>query len=110
MYLAKTTNNEEIIVKFIHRYSIDLHSFCASCGHAPRIFGFGQLPGGRSVVAMQYPSSATHPSKSPHRTHLDRWKELITLMQAFHRADMVHGDLREPNILCDGENVILVDL
>jgi tRNA A-37 threonylcarbamoyl transferase component Bud32 len=30
-------------------------------------------------------------------------------MQSFHDEGLVHGDLREPNILCDGENVMSID-
>jgi Ser/Thr protein kinase RdoA (MazF antagonist) len=30
-------------------------------------------------------------------------------MQSFHDSDFVHGDLRESNILCDGERVMLID-
>lgn len=110
MYIAKTANNEEIIIKFTNRYSIELHSFCAERGHAPRILGFGLLPGGWFGVAMEYVSSATHPSASRRRDLLDNWRnDLTTLMREFHNAGLVHGDLREPNILCDGEKVILVD-
>jgi tRNA A-37 threonylcarbamoyl transferase component Bud32 len=30
-------------------------------------------------------------------------------MQSFHDEGLVHGDLREPNILCDGEKMMLID-
>ena len=30
-------------------------------------------------------------------------------MKLFHRDRFVHGDLREPNILCDEDQVMLID-
>jgi hypothetical protein len=27
-------------------------------------------------------------------------------MESFHDHDLVHGDLREPNVICKGENVM----
>jgi Ser/Thr protein kinase RdoA (MazF antagonist) len=30
-------------------------------------------------------------------------------MQSFHDEGLVHGDLRGPNMVCDGERVMLVD-
>ena len=102
---------KQIIVKFTRRYSIEMHAFCAKRGHAPGILGFGQLPGGWSVVAMDYISPAVPLSRSPNLTRLcDKWMdELQKLMQTFHARGLVHGDLREPNILCYGEKVMLID-
>ncbi|KAI9507750.1 hypothetical protein F5148DRAFT_75512 [Russula earlei] len=110
LYIAETSG-KEIIVKFTPRYSIELHSFCAERGHAPRLLGHRQLPGGMFVVAMEYISKSVHPSQSPNLTRLcDKWMgDLRTLVEAFHDHGLVHGDLREPSILCDGENVILMD-
>lgn len=52
-----------------------------------------------------------NPSLSPDfPRHLDKWTEdLRDLMQSFHDAGFVHGDLREPNILCDGEKLKLIN-
>ena len=33
----------------------------------------------------------------------------MELMKSFHDQGWVHGDLRDANILCDGEKLILVD-
>src|SRR6266404_2174400 len=112
VYIATTQDeNHEIIVKFAQQYSIALHAFCAQRGHAPEVLGFEEKPGHWFVVAMEYISPVTYPSKSPnlHDT-LENWAaDLQSLMQAFHDEDMVHGDLREPNIVCDGEKVYLLD-
>ncbi|KAH9065131.1 hypothetical protein EDB83DRAFT_2675115 [Lactarius deliciosus] len=66
LYIAKTLCDPEkkIVVKFTRRYSIELHAFCADREHAPSILGFGQVPGGWFVVAMDYISEAVYPSQS----------------------------------------------
>ena len=47
LYAATTPRVDEIIfIKFVQRYSIDLHDFCAKAGHAPSILGYERLPGG----------------------------------------------------------------
>ena len=100
-----------IMVKFTRRYSIALHAFCAERGCAPVIRGFKQIPGGWSVVAMDLVMPPDPPSISPSFPRLlDKWTEdLQNLMRSFHDAGFVHGDLREPNILCDGEKLKLID-
>ena len=31
-------------------------------------------------------------------------------MESFHNEGLVHGDLHEPNMICSGENIVLLDL
>ena len=101
LYTAETeTSNgvsNKIIVKFTRRYSILLHAFCACRGHAPKILGYEQLPGGWFAIAMDYILPTTHPSRSSKLAiHCKKWSdELETLMKSFHKDDLVHGDLRE---------------
>ncbi|KAH9007210.1 hypothetical protein EDB86DRAFT_3069881 [Lactarius hatsudake] len=113
LYIAKTLCDPEktIVVKFTRRYSIELHAFCANREHAPSILGFGQVPGGWFVVAMDYISEAVYPS---HSTDLDRLRDkwvhdLTTLVRSFHDQGLVHGDLRQPNMICRGERIMLID-
>ena len=113
LYLARTLDEKEqlIMVKITRRYSIELHAFCAARGQAPGIVGFKQIPGGWFVVAMDCISPPMPPSHSPELQGLfDAWKgELQELVQPFHDAGFVHGDLREPNILCDGDKLKQID-
>jgi|SRR5712671_6857189 len=104
IYIAETTPDRETIL---------LHEFCASRQHAPRIVGFRSLPGGWLVIAMPYLSSYVSPSQGD-PTILDcfceKWIiDLQDLTQAFHKSNLVHGDLREPNILCNEEQLVLLD-
>ncbi|KAH9000546.1 hypothetical protein EDB86DRAFT_518108 [Lactarius hatsudake] len=108
LYKAKRPGADELIlIKFAQRYSIDLHHFCAKAGHAPSILGYERFPGGWFGVAMEYVEPDTSIMKSTHRV---RWKqELENLMKSFHAENLVHGDLRDTNIICRGDSVILVD-
>ncbi|KAH9065107.1 hypothetical protein EDB83DRAFT_2291675 [Lactarius deliciosus] len=113
LYIAKTLSGpeKEIVVKFTRRYSIELHAFCADRERAPSILGFGQVPGGWFVVAMDYISEAVFPSHSTNLPRLrDQWThDLTTLVDSFHDEGLVHGDLRQPNMICNGEKIMLID-
>jgi serine/threonine protein kinase len=113
LYVAETPGPDKqlVLVKFVRRYSIELHQICANSGHAPRILAFERLPGGWSAVAMEYVESGvpiTHSSLLA--AHRDHWMaELQGLMDSFHEKDLVHGDLRDANIICKNDSVMLID-
>ncbi|KAI9448414.1 hypothetical protein H4582DRAFT_1802901, partial [Lactarius indigo] len=113
LYIAKTLSDQqkEIVVKFTRRYSIELHAFCADRERAPNILGFGPVPGGWFVVAMDYISEAVYPSQSTDLVRLrGMWAhDLTTLVRSFHNQGLVHGDLRQPNMICRGERIMLID-
>ncbi|KAF8954989.1 hypothetical protein BDZ97DRAFT_1861950 [Flammula alnicola] len=113
LYLAETTGPEKrtIIVKFAREYSVELHAFCAQRGHAPCILAFECLPGGWKAIAMEYIVSGDIITKSSGLdTYRDRWTmELSQLVDDFHAEGMVHGDLRDANIMCNYRDVMLLD-
>lgn len=111
LYIAKTSDEKDIIVKFTRRYSIELHAFCAESGHAPGLLGFGTIPGGWFGIAMDYISTAVNPSHSHLLNDLrTKWTEdLQQLVKSFHNKNLVHGDLRVPNMICKEEQIMLVD-
>ncbi|KAK2459963.1 hypothetical protein APHAL10511_007969 [Amanita phalloides] len=110
LYIAEILDKKLILVKFTKRYSIELHALCASRGRAPRILGFERIAGGWSVIAMEYIHPAVHPSESTDLTRLcDQWADLRELVRSFHGEGWVHGDLRRPNMICNGETVMLLD-
>jgi len=113
LYIAETPgpNKQRVVIKFARNYSIELHYFCARLSYAPPIFAFERLPGGWCAVAMRYVESAVQINHSPLLpTHKQIWKnQLQTLMNNFHEQNLVHGDLRGPNIVCEGTSVMLLD-
>ena len=62
-------------------------------------------------MAMEYIES-TVPITDPSllAAHGDRWTaELQGLMDSFHEKDLVHGDLRDANIISKNDIVMLID-
>ena len=113
LYTAKTSDAKELLIKFTQRYVIELHEFCAKQGHAPSILAYERLPGGWFAVAMEWikPGMSVIQCDSDFlKRHRDRWKkELEHLVSDFHAIDLVHGNLRDVNVICKGETIILID-
>ena len=108
LYVARTSKGK-IIVKFTRRYSYDLHTFCAARGFAPKLLGFERLPGGFFGVAMEFFEDAS-PFTEARGPKTAEWRRMLQEgVNSFHDAGLVHGDLRAPNILCDGNKVMLID-
>jgi hypothetical protein len=105
LYNARVhSGGDAILVKFSRTYCIELHDYCFEQGHAPRILGFEHLPGGWYGIAMEYLSGAS-PIKS-----VQLGPQLRELVNGFHEQGLVHGDLRDANILSDGrEQFWLID-
>jgi len=113
LYRAKM-QNDDVIVKFTRRYCTDLHQFCAKRGHAPKLLGYGIVPGGWRVVVMEFVDHDINKRLAHYApAHLDRWeKDLTHLVEEFHGEGLVHGDLRDVNLIVprgEPERIILVD-
>jgi tRNA A-37 threonylcarbamoyl transferase component Bud32 len=113
LYRAKM-QNDDVMVKFTRRYCTDLHQICAKRGHAPKLLGYGTVPGGWHVVVMEFVDHDINGRLAHYaRVHLDRWeKDLTSLVEEFHGEGLVHGDLRDVNLIVprgEPERIILVD-
>jgi len=113
LYVAKRLDDDQrILVKISRTYCLELHEFCRGRGLAPGILEFQELPGGWKAIAMEYIEGASIITTAPGRaTHRNKWgQQLRDLVDAFHREkDLVHGDLRDANIICKGDEVKLID-
>ena len=113
LYLASTTDPDPqvILVKFARQYSKDLHQFCASIGHAPQLLAFEALPGGWFGIAMEYFPSAKRIIEADNvATYGPKWlKNIDDIVSKFHSQGYVHGDLRPPNFIVNGETLLLID-
>ncbi|KAG1887287.1 hypothetical protein F4604DRAFT_1675279 [Suillus subluteus] len=83
IFAAQTMNKKMICVKFVRRYSMDVHKLCASEDFAPALYGLDYLP-----------------------------DEIAQKLEYLHQNGLVHGDIRDINIMVkkDGSSGIkLVD-
>jgi RIO1 family len=105
LYIAASRDfvRGDIVVKFVKRYSLELHCFCYERGHAPKILGYQRLPGGWWGIAME----SLRWARALDRPELVG--EIRALVDAFHREGLVHGDLRECNIICTDETWWVID-
>ncbi|KAF8131844.1 hypothetical protein EV363DRAFT_1398255 [Boletus edulis] len=90
-------------------YSIGLHNFCASRGHAPTIRGFKKFPGNVVVIAMDHLEGDHLGSEGSEEFRNKMAEQLKQLVKDFHSSNYVHGDLRLPNIYCVGDKIKLLD-
>jgi len=77
----------------------------------PKLLASEQLTGGWLGIAMEYIPSACHLAESPRLLELGQaWmKEMDRIVDELHSSGFVHGDLRLPNFLVDGERLLLID-
>jgi serine/threonine protein kinase len=100
-----------ICIKFVRRYSSEVHSFCASRGFAPELKGVDKLPGGWYMVVMEDISDAYRQADSPTDLVHDR-DGISQRIDELHQHHYVHGDIRNTNVMVrkDGEKgFMLVD-
>lgn len=113
MYIAVVRGEDgdkETVVKFTRRYCIELHTFCVMKGNAPRILGYQKLSGNWITIAMDYVSAGSITNALGRNKRREKWAVAARkLVKSFHDRGWVHGDLRDANILCDREKLILVD-
>ena len=107
----------DICIKFVHEYSPDAHAFCASKGFAPSLHGFEKLPGGWYMVVMDWIPIDFVKLRDFLGFTNDAWdaffNDIRDHLREMHRANFVHGDLSNTNILVKHTNgvfsFILVD-
>ena len=107
LFMASTTSDTLIVIKFTHWYCAELHALCAKLSHAPQLLAFEHLPGGWYGVTMGYILTA-----------VPLWLFQRTMSSAHagsrsykkYEENLVHGDLRDMNIIIKkDEQVLLVD-
>ncbi|KAG7085640.1 hypothetical protein E1B28_003187 [Marasmius oreades] len=110
VYLARTEQGRDVVVKFSEQYCQVLHNFCAEKGMAPKLLGYENLPGGWIGVVMGYlPDS--HPLADPRFTSEEKQKmcdKLKACARAMHDNGYVHGDLRETNVIGVKEGTVWI--
>ncbi|KAI0293179.1 hypothetical protein B0F90DRAFT_1643375, partial [Multifurca ochricompacta] len=99
------------VVKFVSRYNAKAHRILAAHQLAPTLYHTGTEDvdtskyGGLHMVIMDF-IEGKHPDGTLSSDQYQKVKKAIDLL---HGHGFVFGDLQTPNILINGENVILID-
>lgn len=105
VFLAQTEMNGQVttvIVKFARSYNVEAHKICYGFAEgAPKLYYYGQLNGGWTVVVMEL-LSAMNVVRNRSITSL-QYQLLDNLIAKLHSEGYVHGDLREYNIMVGDE-------
>jgi hypothetical protein len=94
-----------VIIKFVRRYSVEAHDYCARQGYSPQLMGYETVAGGWYLVVMEEVDMAIYQPfvDSPDKpTFPDREKlrpAVVGLIEGLHDEGYVHGDLRGANLL-----------
>lgn len=90
-----------VCIKFIPRYGKDVHDWCAKQLIAPKLLGFEVLAGGWVMVVMELLDQSWIPLfKHPGHPNIDNLMEAIrSHVVRLHQNHMVHGDIRDTNIM-----------
>jgi hypothetical protein len=111
LFEAKMRDGKRICIKFVRGYGKDVHIWCANKGFAPKLIAYEVLPGGWYMVVMDLLDESWVPLAD--RTgHAEGLKERIrAAITELHQAQMVHGDVREMNVMVkdNGVDFMLVD-
>jgi len=104
----------QICIKFTHRYSKEAHLHCAELGFAPKLQGFEVLPGGWYMIVMDDLVGYDLLADLPDTDRLPRslFEAIGTQLRTLHARQMVHGDIRDTNILVkkdDRTQFIIID-
>jgi RIO1 family len=111
LFKARTKDGKPICIKFVRRYGKDVHLWCAAKGFAPKLIAYEALPGGWYMVVMDLLDELWVPLAETTK-HAEGLKERIhAAISELHQAQMVHGDVREMNVMVkdNGVEFMLVD-
>ena len=95
------TEGHPVVVKFVRSYSKDLHEHCAALALAPLLLGFEELPGNWLMVVMEYMDDYKPFStwEDPASVSIQLRQMVTRLVASFHGQNLVHGDIRDSNLL-----------
>ncbi|XP_006457422.1 hypothetical protein AGABI2DRAFT_79655 [Agaricus bisporus var. bisporus H97] len=114
LYEAELEDGRQVIVKFASTYNEDAHQLLANEGYAPKLHHVGKrLYGGRQIIVMDRVIGRRLGYRE--RVTPSQYSVLEEALRVLHSENIVHGDIRGPNIMImeeedgmDGE-VMLID-
>ena len=101
---TRKDTGKDVVVKFVSHCGAEVHQTLADCNLAPDIYAHMAV-GAMIMVIMEYSEGEwwpEHPSAQ-------QKKNLQAIAAKLESTGFVHGDLRTPNILVQGDSVLVVD-
>jgi hypothetical protein len=111
LFIGENDNGDKICIKFVHRYSQAVHEKCAEMGIAPKLKGFQDIGGKWKMVVMDALDEEYKPFDKGDLS-ADQCEPFKAHLVDLHQANLVHGDIRDVNIMVrkDGKpELMLVD-
>ncbi|KAH9110698.1 hypothetical protein AeMF1_007775 [Aphanomyces euteiches] len=102
-------SGHEVVVKFAKQYGKDVHEYCAGLGFAPKFLYLKVLPSNWIFVVME--KLVLQPIWDAPVDAIIVREQVLEIKNRLADAKLVHGDLRQDNILWDSLNrrVVLMD-
>ncbi|KIK52914.1 hypothetical protein GYMLUDRAFT_107811, partial [Collybiopsis luxurians FD-317 M1] len=104
---------QEVVVKLSRRYNVNAHRLSSEVNLAPKLYYSCQVRGGYTMCIMEYVKGETaftalafQPDELLPRSVYQDIKKVIDIL---HKANLVFGDLRLPNIILWESGAMLVD-
>ena len=88
-----------ICIKFVKMYSRAAHEHMASLGHAPALRGHERIPGDWIMVVFDALTDFETLADRKGPLPLAVLDDIAQTLSTFHRANFVHGDIRDVNIM-----------
>lgn len=107
VFLAQRKDNgHEVVVKFVVKYGLEVHEALAACGMAPAIYGHEAVARMTMVVMEHIEGRMWQVNPNPSN---QQKVNLRAIESKLREGGFVHGDLRPPNIMVQGDRVFLID-
>jgi hypothetical protein len=106
---------QKLVVKFTRRFGTDVHQWLQDNELAPVLYCDYALPGGWTMIAMEYsdwtPIHSLDHRRIPVETKINTVRSVKKALDVLKMKNMVHGDLRMNNILLanNGSAVKIID-
>ena len=110
IFLARTEDNDKrVLVKFCARYNEQAHRIAEAGGFAPTLHSCVLLDCGFYMVVMEYIENCRFWGQNGEEESTASKAKLQSFLSLFANNNLVHGDLRAPNILVNDENIFVLD-
>lgn len=103
IFTGKTDKKDRIWIKFVQRYGKEVHDWCSQQGFAPKLLGLETLPGGWFMVVMEHLDQTWICLADSKTCREDLRGPIQAAITRLHQEGrMVHGDIRNTNIMVKG--------